>query len=151
MNFNARTRAVGTHRRVVLHYLDIKRQYKRKTLEKAFCYAARHMFDELRRPVHLASYNFVHGRIVECMVHIVGLHGPGNIISGAHRHRIVVAGKPFLVYHSVERMKLHGVDEDVSTLVFVHKKKKIGVEKEKRKGAPETLSLIVNSLRHTRI
>ena len=55
MNFNARSRAVGTHRRVVFHYSYVERLYERETLEKAFCHPAGDMLDEAGRDSHLAD------------------------------------------------------------------------------------------------
>ena len=127
MNFNARSRAVGTHRRVVFHYSYVERQYERETFEEAFRHPACHMLDEPGRNSHLTAHHLVHISIVERMAHVVGAHRPGDVVSGTHRHRIVVAGEPLLLYHSVVGMKPHAVDEDISTLVSVHKKVKIKV------------------------
>ena len=143
MNFNARSRAVGTHRRVVFHYSYVERLYERETLEKAFCHPAGDMLDETGRDSHLTAHHLVHISIIERMAHVVGAHRPGDVVSGTHRHRIVVAGEPLLLYQerlkediakadilvngTLVGMKPHAVDEDISTLVSVHKKVKIKV------------------------
>ena len=102
---DSRPVAIGSYRGILLRQFQIDgghfREGSRYGLHDASC----HMFQQMRRDVHLPFGEIEECRIVEGVRHMVTLHGLGQRIAHPQREQEVTAYLPFLRQHPMKGME----------------------------------------------
>ena len=105
MYLHAGSLAVCTHWRIQLDELQIDGRHLRKRLTDGLSHSSRHMFQQLRRLLHLVGHEVIKCRIVQRIRHLIALHGLFQRISHFQIKHEIRPHLPFLGQHPVKGME----------------------------------------------
>ena len=108
MQFNSRTVAISTHRRIELDDSHVDRLDLRPTLKQSLTDHSGKMLHKIYRFGHRLGHQLIHFGIVDGVRHLVALYGTVHISFQSEADFIVVANKTLLRLHTVKGMETQG-------------------------------------------
>ncbi len=108
MQFNSRTVAISTHRRIELDDSHVDRLDLRPTLKEPLTDHSGQMLHKIYRFGHRLGHQLIHFGIVNGVRHLVALYGTAHISFQSEADFIVVANKTLLRLHTVKGMETQG-------------------------------------------